>query len=138
MVCHCNRLPNDSSVSSSRTCMSLGKRRSCTKLSVTRPLSPLSHTLTLADAGRGLPLSWNTSCHSIATREVDATFVPVWAVDSQITIPFDGHGGFLVGTSLKLASVCLAIHCLFQERLEGGGEGGVKSLPWYSCCCGVG
>jgi len=121
MVCHCNCLPNDSFVPSLKTCMSSGKRRTCTKLWATRPPSPLSHTLTLADAGRGLPSSWKVGYHFAAAREVDVTFIPVWAVDCRMTIPPDGWGGVLMGASPKLAWVCSAVHCLFREQLEGGG-----------------
>ena len=107
-------------------CISSGKRRTCTKLWATSPPSPLSHTFTLANVGRGLPSSWKVGCHSTATWEVDATFIPIWAIDSQ-TIPPDGREGVLVGTSFELAWVCSAVRCLFQERPEGG-EGGVLDL----------
>ena len=101
-------------------------------LSDTTP-SPLSHTLTLADAGRGLLSSWNLGCHSATAWEVDTMFVPVWAVVSRIMIPLDGRGRVLVSVSPELVWVYSAVHCLFQERLEGEGGGG-GSLPWDFCC----
>ena len=92
-MCHCNRWPIDLSVPSLKVCISSSKRRLCTKLWATRSPWPLSYTLTLADEGKDLPLSWKEGCHSAATWEVDAIFTPVWTVGSWMTIPIDDRGG---------------------------------------------
>ena len=88
----------------------------------TTPLTFFPHPY----AGRGLSFSWNVSCHSGTAREVDATYVPIRAIGSWMTIPLDGWGGVRVGSSPEPIGVCLAVCCLFQAQLGGGmGGGGV-------------
>ena len=83
----------DSSVLSIKVLTSLGRRRPCTKLLVTRPPSPFSYARTLALAGRGIPSSSKVGCHDGAGREEDATFVSTGVGGSWITIPLDDWGG---------------------------------------------
>ena len=47
--------------------------------------------------------------------------------------PLEAQGGVLDGASLAPAAGCSVVHCLFRERLGGGG-GGFGSPPWGSCC----
>ena len=124
MVCHYSCLPNYSSVPSSNVCTSLGNRRPCTKLWATRPPTPFSHTRTLVVEGRGLPSNMNEGCHAWTAQEVDATFSPVWATGSRMTMPPDGRGGVLVGASPESAGVFSIVRGLFRVQLVGrwGGE----------------
>ena len=125
MMCHCNCLPSDLSIPSSKACTSLGNKRLCTKLWATRPLSPFSHTRTFVVAGSGLLSNWNEGCHLRASQEVDATFIPIWVVGSRMMIFPDGRGGVLIGVSSELVRVYSTVRCLFWEQPErGGGEGG--------------
>ena len=86
--------------------------------------------MTREDAGSG--------CHSATAREVNATFITIGTVSSQMMIPPDGRGGVLTGTSPELACVCSAIRCLFWERPEGGGgSGGSRPCNSYYCVAGL-
>ena len=124
MVCHCNCLPSDLSVLSSKACTSSGNKRLCTKIWATCPPSPFSYTHTFVVTRSGLLSSWNEGCHPGASQKMDATFVLIWVVGSQMTIFPDGRGGVLIGVSSELVRVCWAVRCLFREQPEGGGGGG--------------
>ena len=60
IMCHCNRLPSDLSVLSSKVCTSSGNRRPCTKLWATRLPSPFSHTRSCGN-GFSVQLEWGPS-----------------------------------------------------------------------------
>ena len=121
MVCHCNCLPSDSSIPSSKACTSSGNKRLCTKLWAMRPFP----TRTLAVVGSGLPSSWNVGYHPCIGREVDTTFILGWTVGSQMTIFPNGLGGVLVSASPESVEIYSDVHCLFRKWPKGrGGVGG--------------
>ena len=133
IVCHWNLLPMDSSVSSAKVLMSSSKRRPWAKLWAMRPLSPFSHTRTLALARKGIPSSSKLGCHVDTGWEEDAMCVPTWAGGSWIVTPLDGWGGVRVWALLGLADVFFCSLWSFVSPCGGrrmGRRGLAMPLRW--------
>ena len=144
MVCYCSWLANDPSVPPKKKCTSSGKRRPCAKLWAIRPPSPCAQVLMLAVTRKGSFSSLKVICQPIYGQEKDVMLDSTWAVGpvslvgSQILIPPDTRGGeVLKRASPETLGGCSVMHCLFRERLRGGG-GEVGLFPWGCCYCVTG
>ena len=129
MVCHCSCRAMDSSKLFEKNWTSSGSNTLCTRLCATRPPSPVSQVLILAEAGRGSLLSVKVGCQLGTVSEDEATSMPPQAagrgplIGSCIVIPFDGRGeggsfcGHVTGDPK-----CLVLHTLLLFRMARWGR----------------
>ena len=140
MVCHCNRLPNDSLVQSEKKGTSSGNKRPCTKLWATLPPWPWAQALMLADAGKGLSPNLKVGCQIASGLDEDAMSISTLA-DGRgppigswiITLP---QGGVFEGASLGTLGGWSPMRCFFFGRLMPGGGGCgpyLEAGPWVEC-----